>query len=107
MSKRIFKSEEHQALFDKQGFIVLPFLRPEEIAHLDRVFDELHPEIHQGFYSGSYSLDTEYKRKASESIVSTFSRAYQELFINYTPFGAAFLYKVPGANSGLPAHQDW
>ena len=36
-----------------------------------------------------------------------FSRAYEELFIDYTPFGGAFLYKVPGENSELAAHQDW
>lgn len=108
MGKRIFKADVHQQLFDKQGFIVLPFLTQEEVSHLDNFFDELHPEINQGgFYSGSYSVDAEYKKKASDGIVKTFSRAYADLFVNYTPFGGAFLYKVPGANSGLAAHQDW
>jgi hypothetical protein len=108
MAKRIFKNEEHQELFDKQGFIVLPFLTAEEVAILDKRFDELHPNINQGgFFSGSYSTDSEYKKTASEFIVQTFSRAYAELFIDYQPFGGAFLYKVPGANSALAAHQDW
>lgn len=108
MGKRIFKSEEHQRLFDKQGFIVLPFLTPEEVTTLDQLFDELHPGLSQsGFFSGSYSTDKAYKLKASNGIVSNFTRAYQELFVNYTPFGGAFLYKVPGANSELAAHQDW
>jgi hypothetical protein len=92
MSKRIFKSVEQQTLFDKQGFIVLPFLTPEEILLLDKLFDELHPQLNEGgFFSGSYSSDA----------------AYKKIFINYTPFGGAFLYKVPGANSELAAHQDW
>jgi hypothetical protein len=108
MSKRIFKSDEHQVLFDKQGFIVLPFITPNEVSRLDALFDELHPDINSaGFYSGSYSSDTDYKKKASAEIVNVFSRAYNELFTNFTPFGAAFLYKVPGANSELAAHQDW
>ncbi len=108
MGKRIFKSDEHQQLFEKQGFIVLPFITTDEVAQLEKLFDELHPQINEGgFFSGSYSSDIEYKKKASEEIVKVFSRAYNELFINYTPFGAAFLYKVPGVNSELAAHQDW
>jgi len=108
MAKRIFKSDEHQRLFEQQGFIVLPFVTEQEVLQLDKLFDELHPSLNEsGFFSGSYSSDIEYKKKASEEIVKVFSRAYQELFTNYTPFGAAFLYKVPGANSELAAHQDW
>ena len=108
MAKRIFKNEEHQQLFDKQGFIVLPFINQDEVEVLDKLFDELHPDINSsGFFSGSYSTDLAYKQKSSDEIVNVFSRAYQELFVNYTPFGGAFLYKVPGQNSELAAHQDW
>jgi hypothetical protein len=108
MSKRIFKKDEHQLLFEKQGFIVLPFITEDEIKELNQMFDVLHPILNEGgFFSGSYSSDFEYKKKASDAIVKVFERAYQELFINYSPFGAAFLYKVPGQNSELAAHQDW
>lgn len=108
MSKRIFLSDEHQTTFDKQGFIVLPFLQEEEIDILNQYFDELHPHTGQsGFYSGSYSNDPQYKKNASEKIVKVFSRAYEKYFTDYQPFGAAFLYKVPGANSDLAIHQDW
>ena len=105
---RIFKSEEHQRLFDRQGFIVLPFLTPAEVAELDAFFDELHPDLDRpGFFSGSYSPDFEYKKKAGDGIVRVFEKHYEELFTNYTPFGAAFLCKMPGRNSSLAAHQDW
>ena len=108
MSVRIFKNVEHQNLFDKQGFIVLPFLNPQEIDELNKIFDQLHPNIESsGFFSGSYSSDFTYKKKASDEIVRNFNRSYEDLFIDYTPFGAAFLFKVPGANSELAAHQDW
>jgi len=108
MAKRIFKLEAHQLQFDRQGFIVLPFIRPEEVQKLNILFDELHPDVNQsGFFSGSYSSDFDYKKAASDAIVGVFSRAYEEIFMDYAPFGGAFLYKVPGANSELAAHQDW
>jgi len=108
MGKRIFKKEEYQKLFDKQGFIVLPFLDADKVQMLDKLFDELHPNIgSSGFFSGTYSKDTSYKKIASEEIVRIFSPSYEEIFIDYTPFGGAFLYKVPGENSALAVHQDW
>ncbi|MCB9256495.1 MAG: phytanoyl-CoA dioxygenase family protein [Chitinophagales bacterium] len=108
MSKRIFKDIAHQELFDKQGFIVLTFLEKEEIDELNSFFDQEHPELGEnGFFSGSYSSDYSYKKKASDKIVSIFSRAYEKYFIDYKPFGGAFLYKTPGSKSELAAHQDW
>ncbi len=108
MSKVIFKNQEHQALFQKQGFLVLPFISDDEVATLDKLFDDLYPEVNEGgFYSGSFSGNFEVKKKASDKIVQVFSRAYERTFINYKPFGGAFLYKVPGENSALAVHQDW
>jgi len=108
MGLQIFKNEAHQALFDKQGFIVLPFLNEKEVQELNDFFDELHPNLAEnGFFSGSYSSDFEYKKKASDKIVEVFSRAYEATFIDFTPFGGAFLYKTPGVKSELAAHQDW
>ncbi len=109
MSKVIFKDEAQQALFDKQGFVVAPFLEEHEVAALNALFDSLHPNLQQnaGFVSGSYSPDAAYKQKASEEIVKIFSKHYERLFVNYQPFGAAFLYKMPNPNSQLGIHQDW
>lgn len=108
MSKRIFKDDDMQARFEKQGFLVVPFIDADEIAYLDKLFDELHPMLpNQGFVSGSYSPDIDYKKKASNEIVKVFSKHYERLFVNYQPFGAAFLFKMPSQNSELAIHQDW
>lgn len=108
MSKDIFLSEEHQQIFDRQGFIVLDFLEEDKVLYLNQLFDRLHPNLNNsGFYSGSYSDDIQYKKTASDEIVKVFSKAYQKYFKNYTPFGGAFLFKVPGVNSDLAIHQDW
>lgn len=109
MSKIIFKDGVNQALFEKQGFVVVPFLDDNEIILLNNLFDEMHPNLNAdaGFVAGSYSSDMEYKQKASDQIVGIFSKHYERLFDNYQPFGAAFLYKMPTVNSQLSIHQDW
>lgn len=104
----IFKNPEHQATFEKQGFLVLPFLNEEEVRHMDELFDELHPNLPaDGFFAGSYSSDMEYKIRVSEEIKIVFKRRYEEVFQNYTPFGGAYLFKMPSPNSDLFIHQDW
>jgi len=109
MAIRIFKDEQMQALFDKQGFLVTQFIDEREVKQLNDLFDELHPDLPAGagFVSGSYSPDYAYKRKASDAIIEILDKHYRRLFTDYQPFGAAFLFKMPSKNSELGAHQDW
>ena len=109
MPPAIFKNPEHQELFDKQGFIVLDFLNPEDVEFLDKTFDEMHPELPSdgGFVSGSYSQDFDYKKKASDTIRDTFMPHFERLFKDFQAIGGAFLFKMPNPNSELIAHQDW
>ncbi len=109
MPPAIFKNPEHQELFDKQGFIVLPFLDSEDVDFLDKTFDEMHPELPTsgGFISGSYSQDFAYKKKASDTIHDTFMPHFKRLFKDFQAIGGAFLFKLPSPNSELIAHQDW
>jgi hypothetical protein len=108
MSVRIFKNSENQELFDKQGFIVLPFLEHNEIQELLQYFHQTHPNLEGNrFFSDSYCSDFEFKKQASDKITEVFSRAFAAHFIDYQTFGASFLFKTPGENSELAAHQDW
>ena len=109
MVPAIFKDPASQALFERQGFVVVDFLDSGDLQELNALFDTLHPSLPDaaGFVSGSYSNDLGYKKKASDEIVRIFSRHYERLFINYQSFGAAFLYKLPSQNSELGVHQDW
>lgn len=104
----IFIDENHQKDFDTKGFVKIQFLDVEQIDYLDKLFDELHTELPtEGFHAGSYLSDFDYKKKASDEIVKTFSKSYEKIFKNYTAFGGAFLYKMPSENSDLVLHQDW
>ena len=69
MSVRIFKNKEDQDQFDKQGFLCMAFLSTDEIQELNVFFDEMHPDLNEnGFFSGSYISDFDYKKKASDKI---------------------------------------
>jgi hypothetical protein len=105
----IFKDPSVQALFEKQGFVVIPsFLNKEEVQYMDALFDELHPNLPEnGFFAGVYSSDFDYKKRVSEEVKVVYNRAYENTFVNYTSFGGAFLHKVSAPDSDLFVHQDW
>jgi ectoine hydroxylase-related dioxygenase (phytanoyl-CoA dioxygenase family) len=104
----IFKDPELQQHFDEKGYVKVPFLNQAQIKELDELFDALHPELpKEGFISGSYSSDIEYKQKASDHFKRIFHESYERIFKNYTPFGGSFLFKMPSENSDLVLHQDW
>jgi ectoine hydroxylase-related dioxygenase (phytanoyl-CoA dioxygenase family) len=104
----IFKDEQLQADFDRNGFVKVPFLSVDQIKELEELFDAMHPELpSEGFISGSYSSDMEYKQKASNHFKRIFHKSYERYFQNYTAFGGSFLFKMPSENSDLVVHQDW
>lgn len=106
---KIFKNPSHQALFEKQGFLVVPsFLLEEEVKYMDHLFDELQPNLPEnGFFAGVYSSDMDYKKRVSDEVKKVYHRAYESVFENYTPFGGAFLHKISAPDSDLFVHQDW
>lgn len=47
--KKVFKEEDVQNLFEKQGYVILDFYTPEEVQYLLSLYKELHPEDEKGF----------------------------------------------------------
>lgn len=104
----IFQDSELQAQFERDGFVKIPFLDAGQLQEMEQLFDQLHPELPtEGFISGSYSSDIEYKQKVSEHIKRVFAKSYERVFKDYTAFGGSFLFKMPSENSDLVLHQDW
>ncbi|MCC6582408.1 MAG: phytanoyl-CoA dioxygenase family protein [Chitinophagales bacterium] len=104
----IFKSDEHQFLFEKQGFVIVPLLDEKSLIRLNNIFDDLHPNLpKEGFISGGYSQDLEYKMKSSQMIKDVMEPFVDKIFQDYKIYGSTFVYKVASKNSELGPHQDW
>jgi hypothetical protein len=104
----IFKSEEHQKLFESQGFVTIPMLDEIALKELNLLFDELHPTLAiDGFISGGYSSDIDYKKKSSKFITEIMESFVDKVLTDYKIYGSTFVYKIPSKNSELGPHQDW
>lgn len=105
---RIFRLDEHQELFEKQGFVQINLLNNKAIKKLNVIFDKLHKKTNNdGFVSGGYSCDLEYKKQSSELISEITQPFLEKYLINYKIYGSTFVYKTPTKNSELGPHQDW
>ena len=108
MSQNIFKNPEHQRLFNRQGFIVLPLLDIDTVNKLNLVFDNLHQNLPaKGFMTSGYSKDYNYKLNSSNSIIELLAPKIKMILDNFQTIGASFSYKLPSPESDFNLHQDW
>lgn len=107
MVKAIFKNNEFQKQFEEDGFLKITLLTPENILQLKNLFKAYYPNPSVDFYSSSYDNDFEIKKKISDKIGQLILPNLENIFIDYTWFGSAFLSKGNGPRSEMPMHQDW
>ena len=107
MSKTLLIDPEHQAAFERDGYVQIPLLQPEDINALRELFAHYHPETPQGFNSTSYYSDYDMKKEASDRATEIIGKRFEGVLQNYRIFGASFLSKPKGPYGEMPMHQDW
>jgi hypothetical protein len=103
---KVFKDENLQNQFEKDGFVILPFYNEEEIKHLEKVYHELHPEGEKGFFPSTFSQNKDYRHKADIEIRKACERSMSNYLENIKTVCGAFIVKSPGPDSGMCVHQD-
>jgi hypothetical protein len=59
--KKVFKDEDVQTQFEKNGYVILDFYTPEEVQYLLSLYKNLHPQDEKGFYPSTFSKDKKYR----------------------------------------------
>jgi ectoine hydroxylase-related dioxygenase (phytanoyl-CoA dioxygenase family) len=103
----LFREPELQARFDRDGYVVVPFLPPEACARILEIFERHDAGIASGFYSSLFSSRREYKEAVDREIRAVVGEAPAAWLDDYRPLVANFVVKLPGPESDLPVHQDW
>ena len=103
----IFKDDQLQQQFDKDGFVKITLLNEKDIETLKLLFSVYFPNPSADFFSSSYENNIELKKEISNKIGEIMLPNLEKVFSNYTWFGSAFLSKGNGARSEMPMHQDW
>lgn len=104
--KVVFKENQHQEDFEKNGYLALPFFNKAEIEELTELYGRLHPEDEKGFFPSTFSRDKNYRQLADTEIRRVCERSIAEYCKDVKVVCGAFIVKNPGPDSGMCVHQD-
>lgn len=103
--RRTFLDSEHEARFEREGFVVLPLLAADEVAALRRTAMELHPDG-SGFQTDVEHSDAATRDRIEALLAPVWARHQPRLLDDHRVFMSSFLVKWPGPDSDLYLHAD-
>lgn len=107
--RRSLLDEGHEAALERDGFVVVPFLDPAEVAALRRAYLELGPapgDPQTGFHQGNTSPSLDWKQAASSQVGPMVAAAIERTFDRHHAYLTTYLVKWPGDDGRLPPHTD-
>lgn len=103
---RVFRDKAHQAQFERDGYIVLPFYNAAEIEELTGLYKRLHPKDEKGFFPSTFSSDKNYRIEADKTIRRVCERSIADYFQDIKVMCGSFIVKTPVPESAMCVHQD-
>jgi hypothetical protein len=107
MPPRVFRDRRLERAFQRDGYVVVPFVDPSVLDELLEVYRTVGSGIDAGYYASVHSSDDGYKATVDREITQRFWPRLDEILLEHEPIIGAFMVKHPGPGSGVPAHQDW
>lgn len=117
--RRVFKDEQLEEQFQKDGYVIIDFLPNEEVEHLKQRFFELLPESGGNITATDSGFDTDisydftfidknidFKRKVFDEITNRFENRMNSYLDDYKPIIANYIRKTPDAGE-VPLHENW
>jgi hypothetical protein len=115
-SRRLFRDDGLEREFARRGFVVVPFLSPEEVSGFydwyveKRRRDEVNAP---GAYNAQWAEFSiihsreDFRREVFGKITGAFAARTAELLDRYRPLIANYILKEPGGKGAVPVHQNW
>lgn len=110
-----FRDAEHQRRFDRDGFVVIPLLPPEEAATVRRRAESLYhardvaadaASPKRDYHVSLLHPDAPYRRSAFELVRETLCERIEAVVPDYRLLTGSLLIKPPGAQP-VAVHRDW
>jgi len=110
--ERLFRDDDVQRAFEREGWIMLDLLLPAELERLREEYRDLEHQIKdredfaEGFHTTIFDSRPDYREAVHTALTDTIKTALDRTFLDCRAFFANFVTKVPGAGP-LPLHLDW
>ena len=105
--QKILKDDALDKELLERGYVVVPFLKPEEVDELMSFYYEHHSPSLDGMYATAHVSDIPFRMKMNNFIKEKFARAVAEFCYDCNPLGGSYIAKGKGEKGVLTPHQDW
>ena len=105
--RKVLRDTALQNLFERDGFVIVPFLEKEHVAQLLSFYDSLEHEKTFGFHCTIHSQRVDYRRKVSDGINQLFNKLAHQYLEKYKPIFSNFTVKEARPDSEFDIHLDW
>lgn len=121
MNRKVFRDPSHEAEFQENGFIRLPFISAEEVEKLKQQFFDTLPNSGGQITADETGVDggnaitydftfidknPEYKKMVFDIISKYFQPHFERILADYKPIIANYIHKSPEGGE-VPLHQNW
>jgi len=103
----LLRNPEARHRLERDGYVRVPFLGPEGVDRLTRLWAEFGSPLVEGIYSNLHDSTPEQSRAVHEVIHDEFRGPVERLFQDARIGGSSFLVKGCGEQSASTLHQDW
>jgi len=103
----VFQDPGLQAAYERDGFVVVPFLDQAAVDDLWDLWTRIRPGAVQGIYSNVHDHSPEANWEVHRAILRHFGPPGDRLFDDCFLAGVSFLVKGTGEDSDSKLHQDW
>ena len=104
-----FKSEEHQKLFDKSGYIIIDFFNEKEVKEMLNFLYESEPNLKTGKFTSIFHWDYNLNKKLNDFLANLISPKLSNVLPNWQVLNGSYIVKstadVDGTSFSL--HQDF
>ena len=107
MARNYFKNTEHEKSFFENGYLLLPFLEPDEVEAIRSLYHRFMPDNVDDLYASTLFNTAEVNRTVNEAIRQIMNPATERICEAGKLLGGSFLVKSTLHTTNLPLHQDW
>jgi ectoine hydroxylase-related dioxygenase (phytanoyl-CoA dioxygenase family) len=104
----LFRDAKTQAVYDENGYVIVPFLNEAEVSSLREVYnDHFSGKVITGLYPTHSRDSLELSLRISDVIQNAFKRRNDELLNDYRFFIGHYMVKSNVESREFELHQDW
>jgi ectoine hydroxylase-related dioxygenase (phytanoyl-CoA dioxygenase family) len=105
----LFKDSQLQARFERDGYVVIDLIEPEEVQELTTFYAGLHNAATPacGFQVSLDNESPDFVRQVAERLIGAVQSAVDRHFHNHKIFTASYVTKAKNPQGVVPPHQDW